>query len=83
MPAAVAPDPQPTRGGELVAIGKRVCADELSEASFSAAVQRKMEATVLRLKSGSYAQRVQAEYLKELDDRGKAIFAHAVSSSSR
>jgi hypothetical protein len=58
-----------------------VHAGELSEASFSAAVQRKMEATVLSLKSGSYAQRVQAEYLKELDDRGKAIFARVAGGS--
>lgn len=48
---------------------------ELSESSFTQALQRKMEATVLGLKSGSYAQRVQAEYLKELEDRAKAVFS--------
>lgn len=30
---------------------------------------------MLSLKSGSYAQRVQAEYLKELEERGKKVFA--------
>jgi hypothetical protein len=59
-----------------------VRAGELSEASFAAAVQRKMEATVLGLKSGSYAQRVLAEYLKELDDRGKEVFARLANASS-
>ncbi len=37
-------------------------------------LQRKMEAAVLNLPSGSHAQRVQAEFLKEADDRLKAAF---------
>jgi hypothetical protein len=39
------------------------------------ALQRRMESVVLGLPSGSYAQRVQAEYLKELEERAKAAFA--------
>jgi hypothetical protein len=52
-----------------------VHAGVLSEAAFTTALQKRMEQTVLGLKSGSYSQRVQAEYLKELESRGKAIFA--------
>ena len=37
-------------------------------------LQRKMEAAVLNLPSGSHAQRVQAEFLKEADDRLRAAF---------
>lgn len=50
-------------------------AGELSEAAFTTALQKRMEQTVLGLTSGSYSQRVQAEYLKELEGRGKAVFA--------
>ena len=39
------------------------------------ALQRRMESVVLGLPSGSYAQRVQAEYLKELEERAKGTFA--------
>ena len=50
-------------------------AGDLSEVSFSEALQRKMESTVLGLESGSYAQRIQAEFLKELEARGKSVFS--------
>lgn len=46
----------------------------ISEESFMEALQKKMESIVLSLSSGSYAQRVQAEYLKELETRAKGIF---------
>jgi hypothetical protein len=46
----------------------------LAEAAFADALQRKMEATVLGLTSGSYAQRVQAEYLKEIEGRARSVF---------
>jgi hypothetical protein len=46
----------------------------LAEASFMDALQRKMEGTVLGMQSGSYAQRVQAEYLKEVEARAKSVF---------
>jgi hypothetical protein len=46
----------------------------VTEAEFMAALQRKMEAAVLGLQSGSYAQRVQAEYLKEVEARAKGVF---------
>ncbi|GFR43033.1 hypothetical protein Agub_g4037, partial [Astrephomene gubernaculifera] len=47
----------------------------ISEAGFSEALQRRMEGVVLGLQSGSYAQRVQAEYLKELEGRARGVFA--------
>ncbi|GLC47498.1 hypothetical protein PLESTB_000847400 [Pleodorina starrii] len=46
----------------------------VSEASFMEALQRRMEGVVLGLQSGSYAQRVQAEYLKEVESRAKSVF---------
>lgn len=49
-------------------------AGELSEAVFMSTLQTKMEQTVLQMKSGSYSQRVQAEYLKEVEDRGHKVF---------
>jgi hypothetical protein len=53
---------------------ERVAKGEVGEEGFMEALQRKMEATVLGLQSGSYAQRVQAEYLKEVEARAKAVF---------
>jgi hypothetical protein len=44
-------------------------------------LQKKMEATVLGLQSGSYAQRVQAEYLKEVEGRARAVFEELAASS--
>lgn len=38
----------------------------MSEASFMEALQKRMEATVLNLTSGSYAQRVQASHVLAL-----------------
>jgi len=49
-------------------------AGEVSEVSLMEALQRRMESTVLGLASGSYAQRVQAEYLKEFEARAKEVF---------
>lgn len=46
----------------------------ISEPQFMDALQRRMEVTVLHLQSGSYAQRVQAEYLKEIESRAKTVF---------
>lgn len=46
----------------------------VAEAAFMEALQRKMEVTVLGMQSGSYAQRVQAEFLKELEARAKAVY---------
>lgn len=48
--------------------------EKYSENSFMEALQRRMEAVVLGLPSGSYAQRVQAEYLKEVEARAKTAF---------
>lgn len=50
----------------------RLRAAGLSPAGFEAAIRRRMEAVVLGLPSGSYAQRVQAEYLKEVERAGAA-----------
>ncbi|GAX72617.1 hypothetical protein CEUSTIGMA_g73.t1 [Chlamydomonas eustigma] len=51
-----------------------VDAGEVSEPAFMEELQRRMERVVLGLQSGSYAQRVQAEYLKEVEARAKAVF---------
>jgi methylmalonyl-CoA mutase cobalamin-binding subunit len=50
----------------------RVC--QAGEEAILAALRKKMEVLVLSLPSGSYAQRVQAEYLKELEGRAQAAF---------
>ena len=50
-------------------------AGDMSETLFISALQKRMENTILGLKSGSYTQRVQAEYLKEVEERGKKVFA--------
>ena len=49
----------------------------VSGAAFTRALQARMEGVVLGLPNGSYAQRVQAEFLKELEARAKAAFAAA------
>ena len=49
--------------------------DGYNETAFMKDLQRRMEGVVLNLPNGSYAQRVQAEYLKEIEDRGKEFFA--------
>eukprot|EP01025_Chloroclados_australasicus_P047084 TRINITY_DN5226_c0_g1_i2.p1 TRINITY_DN5226_c0_g1~~TRINITY_DN5226_c0_g1_i2.p1 ORF type:complete len:364 (-),score=52.79 TRINITY_DN5226_c0_g1_i2:269-1267(-) len=49
-------------------------AGEVSETSLIKALQIKMERTILQLQSGSYAQKVQAEYLKQLELRIKEAF---------
>lgn len=46
----------------------------VSEAAFMEALQKRMEGVVLGLQSGSYAQKVQAEYLKEVESRAKSVF---------
>ena len=40
-------------------IKSAMASDSMSEAAFSEALQRRMEGTILKLKSGSYAQQVQ------------------------
>jgi hypothetical protein len=46
-----------------------------SETGFTRVLQQRMEAVVLGVANGSYAQRVQAEFLKEIEARAKAAFA--------
>jgi hypothetical protein len=58
-----------------------MCA-QVGEEAMLGALRRKMEALVLSLPSGSYAQRVRAEYLKELETRAQAAFAAAPARSS-
>ena len=57
-----------------------LCVCLSSEAAFMEALQKKMEGTVM-LGSGSYAQRVQAEYLKEIETRAKTVFQELASAS--
>lgn len=47
--------------------------DQTTESDFSLELQKKMEGTVLGQSSGSYKQRVQAEYLKEIEARFKGV----------
>ena len=53
---------------------EEVEAGRLSEDAFQEGLQKRMEGVVIGLESGSYRQRVQAEYLKELETRAKAVF---------
>ena len=59
-------------------IVRRAQAGEVSEVSMMEDVHRRMEATVLNLPSGSFTQRVQAEFLKEFEARAKMAFAKLV-----
>lgn len=47
--------------------------DKVSAAGFASAVRKRMEAVALGLPSGSYAQRVQAEFLKAVEERGEEV----------
>ena len=47
----------------------------VSAAGFAAAVRKRMEGVALGLASGSYAQRVQAEFLKEVEERGEEVLS--------
>ena len=44
------------------------------EVAFTKELQQRMEEVVLGLTNGSYAQRVQAEYLKEVEERSREYF---------
>lgn len=55
-------------------IRRAAATGDVAEAVFMEVLQKKMEATVLGMQSGSYAQRVQAEYLKEIEARAKTVF---------
>lgn len=55
-------------------IRRAAATGDVAEAAFMEVLQKKMEATVLGMQSGSYAQRVQAEYLKEIEARAKTVF---------
>lgn len=48
--------------------------EQTTEAEFSQDLQKRMEATLLSQTSGSYMQRVQAEYLKEIEARFKEVY---------
>lgn len=50
---------------------------QAGEEALLGALRKKMEVLVLSLPSGSYAQRVRAEYLKELETRTQAAFQKA------
>jgi len=54
----------------------------ITEPSFMGGLQKRMETTVLGLQSGSYAQRIQAEYLKEVEARAKDVFRDLAKSSA-
>lgn len=54
-------------------IARRQIQGGLNEAAFMAAIRRRMERVVLTLDSGSHAQRIQAEYLKEFETRAQGV----------
>jgi len=66
---------QPESGWEGVLAG----ADETAAPGLFRALRLRMEGVVLGLPNGSYAQRVQAEYLKELEGRVKSRFGDAAA----
>lgn len=66
---AVLGAPEPEWGAQLAAAAAGV-----GGAAFDAALRKRMERVALGLPSGSYAQRVQAEYLKEVEARAKDAF---------
>ncbi|KAK9820259.1 hypothetical protein WJX72_008197 [[Myrmecia] bisecta] len=53
---------------------KGAAANGISEAAFLEALQKRMERTALACAAGSYAQRVQAEYLKEVEERARSVY---------
>lgn len=55
-------------------IRQLIKSEQTTEAEFSQDLQKKMEATLLSQTSGSYMQRVQAEYLKEIEARFKEVY---------
>lgn len=55
-------------------IQSKAASGSLSELAFSETLQKLMETTVISMQSGTYGQRVLAEYLKELEERGKGAF---------
>jgi len=64
-------DVWPAKFDEIVSGG-------FEEEAFNRDLQKRMESVVLGLPNGSYTQRVQAEYLKEIEDRGKQFYAGRV-----
>jgi hypothetical protein len=56
---------------------------DVAEASFMEALQKKMELAVLGMQSGSYAQRVQAEYLKEIEARAKSVYRQLAAAGKQ
>ena len=58
----------------LGASAAEASATGLTGSTIQTALQQRMEGVVLGLPNGSYAQRIQAEYLKELEKRVKAVF---------
>lgn len=64
-------------------VRKAAASGEVAEAAFMEVLQKKMESTVLGMQSGSYAQRVQAEYLKEIEARAKAVFRQLAAAGGQ
>lgn len=56
---------------------------DVAEAAFMEALQKKMELIVLGMQSGSYAQRVQAEFLKEVEARAKSVYRELAAAGKQ
>lgn len=68
--------------GWEAAISHKAQKSDLEEEELMKAIQMKLENTIL-LPGGSYAQRVQVEYLSEMKNRAKAAFASAAASTGQ
>jgi hypothetical protein len=64
-------------------IRKSAAGGDVTEAVFMEALQRKMELVVLGMQSGSYAQRVQAEFLKEVEARAKSVYRELAAAGKQ
>ena len=64
------------------AVFQKLVNDGYGEVAFTKELQQRMEEVVLGLTNGSYAQRVQAEYLKEIEERSKKYYKRTPSSNS-
>lgn len=52
---------------------RQMVSDGVSHSAFATALQKRMEGVVLKESSGSHSQRVQAEFLKEIEDVSKKV----------
>lgn len=64
-------------------IQQLIHSDQITHTDFSQDLQKRMEGTLLGQTSGSYTQRVQAEYLKEIEARFQTIYQSVLDQGSQ